>query len=262
MTKFIISLGLFFSLLQASTAVAQIPSDVEALIEAKITAQNQCFEQRYDVVKPACESRQVLREKIEQAGWCYRWPMKGEKKGSHVSCSETAFENVYIAIPKDSGKPILTDHFAKWNMELYDKGMTGVNPVQNTPIGKLSFSCKKNSDPKAVVLLNDSSFGFTGEAFEAELYIGFKYCVVDAEISRPGSGFTKIVFGKENTREILRWVDDSTDGAYGFDFKARETRTDRQVHFMLHNLTTKNRYAADVKGLLARTAAMRNRCGA
>jgi len=262
MIKRIIGLALLLPLLNAPTACAQIPAEVTALIEDLTIAKDQCFEQLFDEVKPACDTRQVLREKIEQAGWCYRWPMEGEKDGTYVGCSANAFQNSYIDIDLNSGKPILTERFAKWEMDLFDKGMNGQNPVDNKSIGNLTFSCNKNSDPKATILINDNSSGFTSEMFEAELKINFKNYPVDVEISRPGSDFTKVVFGKENTLELLKWVDESTGRSGSADFKARETGTEHQIHFMLHNLTTKNRYAAEVKNLLSWTSAMQSRCNA
>jgi len=219
MIKRIIGLALLLPLLNAPTACAQIPAEVTALIEDLTIAKDQCFEQLFDEVKPACDTRQVLREKIEQAGWCYRWPMEGEKDGTYVGCSANAFQNSYIDIDLNSGKPILTERFAKWEMDLFDKGMNGQNPVDNKSIGNLTFSCNKNSDPKATILINDNSSGFT-------------------------------------------WVDESTGRSGSADFKARETGTEHQIHFMLHNLTTKNRYAAEVKNLLSWTSAMQSRCNA
>ena len=260
MMKRIISLSLLLPLLHASAAVAQVPADVKVLIEDLNVAKDQCVEQLFDAVKPACETRQVLREKIKQAGWCYRWPMKDEKDGTHVSCSSNAFQNTYIDIDLNFGKPILTDRFAKWEMDLFDKGMNGLDPVNNKSIGSLSFSCNKNSEPKAIVLINDNSSAFAGDVFDTELKIKFKSYPVDAEISRPRSGFTKVIFGKENTLDLLKWVDESTGRSGSADFKAREISTDHQIHFMLHNMTTKNRYAAEVKDLLEWTAAMRKRC--
>ncbi|MEP3891954.1 MAG: hypothetical protein ABJN69_15970 [Hellea sp.] len=260
MMKHIMTLGLSLPFLYPLTTMAEIPVDIEALIQAKSIAQTECFDQRYETVKPACESRRILRDKIQQAGWCYRYPMKGEEDGTHVRCSTSTFENVYIDIDLKFGKPTLTERFAKWEMELYDKGMNGTDPTTNRSIGNLSFTCNRNAEPKAVVMLNDDASDFADGAFETELKINFKDYPADVEISRPGSGFTKVIFGKENTLELLKWVDESIGRYSQADFKAREIGTDRQVHFLLHNLTTKNKYAAEVKDLLRWSTAMRNRC--
>ena len=171
--RFVVS-GMMGAFLCASTASAQVPTDVQALIDARSAAMDLCFDQKFESVRPACDKRGVLTEQIEQAGWCYRWPMKDESDGKFVDCQTTAFENIYIDIDPNFGKPSLTDYFAKWKLELFDKGMTGKNPVENTSIGSLSIACSKNSEPKAVILLNDTTSGFTGEGLMLNCELGSK----------------------------------------------------------------------------------------
>jgi len=257
MTNHILIFASFFFGFYAPIVTAQIPSDIKNLIEAREVAAELCFEQRYDSVKPACTSETELRKKIEQAGWCNRSAIKPERTGKYVKCDTTNLKNVYIRIHKEHDRPEISAFKAKWDLKLFEKGRTGLDPVEDIMVGQLRFLCDKKLGTQAIVSVTDKTSGITGQPFISEFKLGFKTLPSNAEISQTAPDITNITFGAQNTLKILNAVSSMQKN---LRFKAREISTERQIDIYLHNLTTKNRYSADAKLPVQWSADMLNQC--
>ena len=230
---------------------------IKNLIESREAAVKLCIEQLHDSIKPACISRDKLTKKIEQAGWCERWAIKPERTGKYVKCNTTNLRNVFIRIHKEHDRPEISALQAKWNLKLFDKGRTGLDPVEDIMVGQLSFLCDKKLGAKTILSVTDETSGVTGQPFISEFTIGFKTLPSNAEISHSGPDITNITFGTQNTLKILNAVSTMYEN---LRFKAREISTERQIDVFLHNLTTKDRFSADAKLPVQWSANMLNKC--
>ena len=247
----------------AASAVAQIPPEVESLIEAREAAIRLCGEQSYRATASGCVSRNELTAQIEQAGWCYRWPMryaKDEADGKYVSCNTTKWINSYIDIDQQLDRPEISNSQAEWALELYDFGTSGVEPDKNVSVGLLSFTCNSEVGAEATISVKDESSGVTGEPFISEFVIEFMDLPANVEISHSAPDTTRIVFGPQNTLGLLNWVHSSIGAFRTVGFRAREISSERQIDIRLKNLSEEERYSGDADVLLQWSTDMISAC--
>lgn len=225
-------------------AYAEPPADIQNLIQKRDVALKNCmngyeaasYETGYMESNSICKSAKQLESEINQQGWCWRYPFAGESNQDvYMSCDTINDVTAILDVDGSRDRPETSSLEAEWLLPLdnYHK-----DAVRRENIGFLSITCNDTDGARTMLSVTDEASGLSGLPFKSELQIGYVVKASSPIILPAQTSRKTVVFGNENTLQILRWVNDSVEDSDSMNFIARENSTNSQLRISISNFTS------------------------